>query len=181
MSGISAQLSQHQYLVALGSNRRHIAYGLPRNVIRQAFAALDQTPIHLLQTSQIVDSAAIGPSQRLYANAAAIVKTSLCPPELLSQLKSIERQFGKRHARPWASRTLDLDIILWRNCPSGRTEIWADKSLTIPHLLMDQRKFVLEPAAQIAGKWRNPLTQLNVHQTLFRHYKAASNNGQIIF
>src|SRR3546814_21102267 len=50
---------------------------------------------------------------RDFANAAALVKSHLGPPELLRKLKKIERKFGRRSVRRWGPRVLDLDIILW--------------------------------------------------------------------
>ena len=56
----------------------------------------------------------IGPSLRRYANSAALVETTLEPPELLALAKRIERGFGRRTGgQRWTSRVLDLDLVLW--------------------------------------------------------------------
>lgn len=107
----------------------------------------------------MIASAPIGPSLRRYANAAAIIETTYSPPELLAHLKAIERRFGRgKGGQPWAARVLDLDVILW----SGG--IWASKGLGIPHPEFAKRSFVLRPAAQIAPKWRDPLTGRTIRQ-----------------
>ncbi|MBS0475742.1 MAG: 2-amino-4-hydroxy-6-hydroxymethyldihydropteridine diphosphokinase, partial [Proteobacteria bacterium] len=54
----------------------------------------------------------------------------------------------------WTSRVLDLDVIFW----SAGT--WVSPGLTVPHLEFRQRAFVLQPAAAIAPRWRDPLTGL---------------------
>ena len=80
----------HIYLLALGSNRRHVRYGPPRDVLRAA--ALDLAGLgEVLAISPIIDSAPIGPSRRTYANAAVVVESTLEPMAMLCALKALER------------------------------------------------------------------------------------------
>ncbi|ATW04389.1 2-amino-4-hydroxy-6-hydroxymethyldihydropteridine diphosphokinase [Sphingorhabdus sp. YGSMI21] len=142
------------YLIALGSNQRHQRLGPPRAVIAAAGQHLAARGLTLLDTSSTIGSRPVGPSQRSYANAAAIIETGLAPPALLALLKRIESEFGRRRGQAWSRRVLDLDIILW----SGGAFASAEPDLVIPHPLMRERSFVLRPAAEIAGDWRDPLT-----------------------
>lgn len=104
-------------------------------------------------------TAPVGPSLRRYANSAAAIETRLDPPSLLTLLKRVEREFGRRPGgRRWTSRVLDLDIVLW----SGGA--WETRELTIPHPLFRTRDFVLAPAAAAAPDWRDPITGLNLRQ-----------------
>lgn len=154
---------KQRYLIALGSNRRHHRHGDPRGVLRAAFAALDRKGLKLKAASPIVASAPLGPSLRRYANAAALVKTDLAPDALLDRLKAIERRFGRRRGgQAWSARVLDLDIALW----SGGA--WASPGLTVPHLSLRERRFVLAPAVTIAPAWRDPLTGLTLRHLLAR-------------
>lgn len=149
------------YLIALGSNQRHPLIGAPSRIIEEAIAALEMPEIDVYQSSPIFRSAPLGPSQRTYANAAAIIATTLDPPALLEHLHLIEKHFGRhRRGQRWRARVLDLDIILW----SGG--IWSDTDpdLAIPHPAMRQRSFVLTPAAAIAPGWRDPITGLSLRQ-----------------
>jgi 2-amino-4-hydroxy-6-hydroxymethyldihydropteridine diphosphokinase len=115
--------------------------------------------IDVFTQSAIIDSAPLGPSQRRYANAAAIISAELSPPTLLRRLHDIERHFGRvRRGQAWQARTLDLDILLW----SGG--MWADGDLAIPHPALRSRNFVLTPAAMIAPDWRDPVTGLTIRQ-----------------
>ncbi len=146
---------EHLYLIGLGSNQRHTLIGTPAKIIEQALAALEMPEIDVFARSSIVSSRPIGPSKRLYANAAAIIASSLDPVEILRQLQAVEQHFGRlRRGQNWRSRTLDLDILLW----SGG--IWCSDApaLAIPHPHMHLRNFVLQPAANIASNWRDPVS-----------------------
>jgi 2-amino-4-hydroxy-6-hydroxymethyldihydropteridine diphosphokinase len=125
-------------------------------------AALDKPPLKVCATSPVIGSAPLGPSLRRYANAAAIVETSLSPPALLAHLKALERAFGRRNGQRWGARTLDLDIILWS---AGR---WDERGLHVPHKAFRQRAFVLSSLARIAPLWRDPVTGLRVRYLLAR-------------
>lgn len=116
-------------------------------------------PGRLIAHSAIITSKPIGPSQRHYANAAAVISCKLAPADMLGQLQRIEQDFGRRRGgQRWAARVLDLDILLW----SGG--MWASPGLVIPHPQMRTRPFVLGPLAAIAARWRDPVTGLTIRQ-----------------
>ncbi|RJX71112.1 2-amino-4-hydroxy-6-hydroxymethyldihydropteridine diphosphokinase [Tsuneonella suprasediminis] len=153
----------HCYIVALGSNVRHIRHGSPRKVLSAAIAAMQDTGLELQAIAPIMESAPLGPSRRRYANTAAMIATNLGPEALLATLQAIEAAFGrKRTGQPWSARVLDLDILLW----SGGT--WFSPNLTIPHPLFRQRTFALAPAATIAPDWRDPISGYTLRQLLHR-------------
>lgn len=139
--------------------------GGPAAIVQQAVAALESALIDVFAVSPTLRSAAIGPSRRCYANAAAIIATDLAPPALLALLQSIEAHFGRRRrGQPWQARTLDLDIILW----SGGLWCSGKPQLSIPHHAFAKRDFVLGPARHIAPDWRDPLSNLNVQHIFHR-------------
>ena len=144
------------YLIALGSNRRG-RHGLPRDEVAAAIAALAPRAV-----SPMVESAAVGPSIRRYANAVALVDSALDPPAMLARCKAIERDFGRRRGRRWGARVIDLDLVLW----SGGA--WRSPGLTIPHPAFRTRRFVLAPLAAVAAGWRDPASNLAVRQLLAR-------------
>jgi 2-amino-4-hydroxy-6-hydroxymethyldihydropteridine diphosphokinase len=145
-------------LIALGSNQRHRLHGLPRAVLDAALEALGRIG-RVEAASAPIDSLPVGPSQRRYANAAAIVSSAFEPEDMLSRLRAIEAQFGRvRRGQRWRARVLDLDVILW----SGGA--WSGPHLTIPHRHYRDRPFVLTPAIEIAPMWRDPLRGLTVRQ-----------------
>ncbi len=156
---------EHFYLIALGSNQRHTTIGPPRRIIAHAIAALEMDDIDVFATSRTAGSIAIGPSQRQYANAAAIIASDLEPAALLTRLKAIEAHFGKRgRGQKWRARVLDLDIILW----SGGIYSGDRPPLSIPHPQLHARAFVLGPAQEIAGDWRNPVSGLTIKHHFHR-------------
>ncbi len=160
----------YRYLIALGSNVRHARFGRPEQVLGEAFHALDAAGIRVERAAPVMRSAPIGPSSRRYANSAALVVCETEPDALLHRLKTIERAFGRRPGgQRWASRVLDLDIVLW----SGGC--WVSPGLIVPHREFRHRDFVLTPAAAIAPAWRDPLSHLTLrqlHRRLTRPHRA---------
>ena len=150
---------RQRYLIALGSNVRHVRHGPPERVLGAALTALEREGLKILASAPVIRSAPLGPSRRRYANGAALIEAKKGPGELLDLLKAIERRFGRtRGGQRWASRVLDLDIVLW----SGGA--WSSPGLSVPHPAFRQRTFVLAPALAIAPDWRDPLTALSLRQ-----------------
>jgi 2-amino-4-hydroxy-6-hydroxymethyldihydropteridine diphosphokinase len=147
---------QFLYAIALGSNRRG-RHGSPAEIVRAAAAEIGARGL-----SKVRFTPAMGPAGRGFANAAAVVESDLDPPALLAGLKRIERDFGRRGGRRWGPRVLDLDIILWSE------GAWGGDGLTGPHPEFRRRRFVLEPLAEVAPAWRDPITGATVRQLLFR-------------
>jgi len=154
-------MAKTSYAVALGSNRRHGRHGAPPRVIAAAVGTLAEGG-EVTALSAIRATPAMGPAGRGFANAAAVLVSDLDPPELLACLKDIERAFGRRAGKRWGPRVLDLDIILWSEGP------WAGAGLVVPHPAFRKRAFVLQPLADIAPTWRDPLTGATVRQLLHR-------------
>ena len=136
----------HLYAIAIGSNRPHGRHGRPTGVIEAAIARLDED-FGLFDAAPILLNPAHGGAGRDFANSVALVESGLEPPEMLVQLKAIERDFGRRRGRRWGERVLDLDIIAWSG---GR---WRTRGLTIPHKFASKRNFVIAPLATIAPDW----------------------------
>jgi 2-amino-4-hydroxy-6-hydroxymethyldihydropteridine diphosphokinase len=158
----------HLYAVAIGSNRRHIRHGRPAGVVEAAVARLD-AEYSLFDASPIVLNKAVGGAGRDFANAVALVESELEPRAMLSSLKRIERDFGRRPGRRWGSRVLDLDLVAW---DGGR---FASRSLTIPHPRLEERDFVLGPLAAIAPRWliKGALTARHLASRLGKRRRAS--------
>jgi 2-amino-4-hydroxy-6-hydroxymethyldihydropteridine diphosphokinase len=133
-----------EVFIGLGSN-----IGDSVTIIEKALSALGNvTQCSLRGRSSLYRSAALGDiPQDDYINAVARIDTGLEPMALLLELQAIEQAYYRRRdqERRWASRTLDLDIILF-----GNRNI-ADSHLTVPHPELAGRRFVLEPMFEIDG------------------------------
>ena len=137
--------------VGLGANLGGDLVAL-RQTVADALAALAAMPhTERLATSSHWLSAPVQAAGPDYVNAVAELRTSLAPLELLSALQMIEARFGR--VRPYANapRTLDLDLLLY-----GQRCINVP-SLTVPHPLLHQRAFVLEPLAELAPSLLHPV------------------------
>ena len=156
-------MGKHRYLVALGSNVRHLRHGNPRGVLAAAIRKLDQGKTSVIAASHVMETAPLGPSRRRYANAVAVVKSRHDPEDFLHKLQRLERKFGRRRrGMAWGARVLDLDIVAWSGGAYAGGE--GEQSLVIPHPAFRTRAFVLRPAARIAGTWRDPLTGFTLRQ-----------------
>ncbi|MCB1744860.1 MAG: 2-amino-4-hydroxy-6-hydroxymethyldihydropteridine diphosphokinase [Gammaproteobacteria bacterium] len=123
----------------------------PENQVRKALLELAAMPrCELLAVSNLYRSAPLGGlEQPWYVNAAAVLQTRLTPLALLSALFEIENQHGRqRHGQRWASRTLDLDLLLY-----GAEHI-DQVDLTLPHPGVAERNFVIIPLAEAASRAR---------------------------
>ena len=117
-----------------------------------------------LRASSYYETDPVGVSgpQSLFLNAAAIGSTEAPARDLLHALLSIEAERGRERPHPGAARTLDLDLILYGNLVLNEPE------LAVPHPRFRERRFVLEPLAEIAPELVDPVTGSTVGELLAR-------------
>jgi 2-amino-4-hydroxy-6-hydroxymethyldihydropteridine diphosphokinase len=144
----------HVAYIALGAN-----LGDRQANIRAALEKLGQTPgVTVSQVSTLMENPAVGGpvDSPPFLNAAAELETSLSAPALLARLLEIEREIGRIRREKWGPRPIDLDLLLYDDIAS------QEPGLTLPHPLMHQRRFVLEPLAQIAPGADHPLLKRTI-------------------
>jgi 2-amino-4-hydroxy-6-hydroxymethyldihydropteridine diphosphokinase len=142
--------------VALGSNlgdrRAHLDFAVAklRSLLRD------------LAVSRYHDTVPVGITgpQPLYLNAAATGETMLSAQDLLDALLAIEGARGRERPYPNAPRTLDLDLILYADL------VVEGPGLTVPHPRFRERRFVLEPLAEIAPEAIDPVTGRTIRELL---------------
>lgn len=135
-------------LISLGSN-----VGDRAAAIRTALDRLANAPgVRVTASSSLHETKPAGgpTSQENFLNAAALLETDLPPLEVLSVLQKIENELGRIRSERWGPRTIDLDLLLYDQLELDTPE------LTLPHSRMSFRRFVLEPAAEIAPDMVHP-------------------------
>jgi 2-amino-4-hydroxy-6-hydroxymethyldihydropteridine diphosphokinase len=143
--------------IALGSN-----LGDREATLRAALAALAPFLTDLrISSFHETDPVGVDPQPR-FLNSAATAQTNLPATAVLTTLLDVERQFGRERPHPGAARTLDLDLILYGGA------VLNEPGLIVPHPRFRERLFVLEPLAEIAPGWIDPVTGLTVAALLTR-------------
>jgi 2-amino-4-hydroxy-6-hydroxymethyldihydropteridine diphosphokinase len=121
--------------VGLGSN-----LGDREATIRAAVAALPG----VVAVSELRETEPVGVTEQpAFLNGAARLATELSPRELLDALLEIERGLGRERRVRWGPRTIDLDLLLY----GGETV--DEPGLTVPHPSLHERRFALEPLAEL--------------------------------
>lgn len=82
----------------------------------------------------------------------------LTSQKLQKEIEKIEKKLGKEKIGTWAPRTIDIDIIAFKN------EVVDNETLTIPHKRMHERDFVLAPLAEILPDWQHPVLKRSAKQ-----------------
>ena len=128
--------------VGLGAN-----LGDREGAVRRALDALDaEDGIDVAAVSTLRETEPVGYlDQPRFLNAAARLETELAPRALLETLLRVERELGRDRSGPrFGPRTIDLDLLLY-----GELEL-DEEGLTVPHPRLHERRFVLEPLAELA-------------------------------
>jgi len=129
--------------VGLGSN-----LGDRERTIRRALDELAAEPgVRVVTVSTLIDTEPVGSvEQPRFLNGVVELETTLAARDLLALLLDVERRFGRRRegVPPQGPRTLDLDLLVY-----GEAEV-AEPGLDLPHPRLHERRFVLEPLAEVA-------------------------------
>jgi 2-amino-4-hydroxy-6-hydroxymethyldihydropteridine diphosphokinase len=159
--------------IALGSNLAS-SFGDREANLREAVRRIEALG-EVRAVSSFYDTEPVGYlEQPRFLNGALLLETELEPRALMRGLLGVERAMGRiRGGRERVGalakepidkgpRVIDLDLLLY-----GDWVLWAEE-LMLPHPRMEERRFVLEPLAEIAPEWMHPVLGVTVRELLAR-------------
>lgn len=144
--------------LGLGSN-----LGDRRANLDHACALLESAGVRVARASSIYETEPRDlADQPWFLNQVLEARTILFPRQLLQRAQQIERQMGRKRSVPKGPRRIDIDILFY-----GESTIRTE-ALKIPHPRIAERRFVLEPLAELAGGLRHPVTGQTIREMLSR-------------
>jgi 2-amino-4-hydroxy-6-hydroxymethyldihydropteridine diphosphokinase len=150
--------------LSLGSN-----IGDRAGNLREAIARLGELG-EVIATSSFYETEPVDfLAQPWFLNCAVAIVTDKMPRQFLGAIQKIEQEMGRKRAQPKGPRVIDLDILMFGS------SVVETPQLTIPHPAMHERRFVLEPLAEIAGEVRHPVFKRTV-----RELRDALPPGQVV-
>lgn len=159
-------------LLGLGSNQ-----GNRDQTLRSALAAIEALPdVRVRRASEFRRTQPLGgpAGQGEFLNAAAVIEAKLPPLRLLAEMQDIESRHGRKsQSQRWAPRPLDIDLLIYGD------EVTETPMLTLPHPRMTFRRFVLQPAAEVAPRMLHPVIGWPVERLLL-HLNAASDRVAVV-
>ena len=136
----------------------------PRNqYLTQARKKLQELSwVKQLKASQVHETKPLGPGSQDYLNQVVelLVEGTVLPQDFLKKIQEIENQLGRIRTVKWGDRTIDLDILFWNNL------ILNNENLVIPHPLLQDRLFVLEPMVELNPELVHPVLELSITELL---------------
>jgi len=144
--------------VSLGSNLGDRA----GNLLLAVRGILDAR-LNITRLSSIYETEPVGEvSQSNFLNMVVEISGGIMPePEqLMARLLRVEYSLGRTREVPKGPRTIDLDLLLFGN------EVRETEFLTLPHPRMHERRFVLEPLAELAPDLKHPLLEMAIQELL---------------
>lgn len=129
--------------------------------LQEALGKLEAPDLRLQRVSSVYETEPIGlREQAWFLNLAAEFRTDLFPKQLLHRIQRVERELGRKRVVLNGPRTIDIDILLYGNAVINAGE------LTVPHPRYRERRFVLEPLAELNPSLRDPVTGRSVAELL---------------
>lgn len=172
----SSSAKKSEALIAFGANEGDCEAALAKTIeiLENDPAILELKCSRAVRTKAVTGESPvdcetlIAGEQAEYLNAAIRVLMTFSPDDLHQTLIAIEQELGRERERRWGPRTIDLDLLL-----IGDLQLRSD-DLTIPHPRMSYRRFVLQPALDIAANMVHPESGMTLQQLVDHLDSAAS-------
>jgi len=152
-----AIMKQHQVILSIGSNQ-----GNRLATIEACIELIHKEVAVVVKVSKIYETPAWGFESEPFYNAAILIHTSKSAQKILKQVLKVEKTLGRVRSKDsgYLARIIDVDIIAFDE------EIIATENLQIPHPLLQDRKFVLQPMLDLGLNWEHPILKKSVVQLL---------------
>jgi len=149
-------MQPHIVFLQLGSNM-----GQRSELLARARSLIAQRIGPILLSSSVMETAAWGNTdQPSFLNQVLKITSFLGPEDLLDAALTIEKDLGRERSEKWGPRLIDIDII------AIEQQIIDLPHLSVPHLWLHQRLFVLQPMAEIAPDWQHPVYKRSVRDMM---------------
>jgi len=143
--------------LSVGSN-----LGDRQGFLRRAIEALDAHPmVEVRKVSSLYETEPVGyKAQPDFVNAAVEIECAMSLQEFWAFTKAVERMIGRSRSERWGPREIDVDIIYFADV------VLDSADLTVPHRERTKRRFVLEPIAELAASFVDPVLGRTVQELL---------------
>ncbi len=146
--------------IGIGGNLPSEKFGSTMRTLEQTLQFIDANLCRVVRCSPWYRSAPMPiNADPDYLNAVAEINTLLPATELMSQLHDVEKQFGRVRSVKNASRTVDLDLLIYHD---QVIEIEGEGGLRVPHPRMTERAFVLLPFFDLEKDWMHPIRKQKI-------------------
>ena len=154
-----ANMSQYQVILSLGSNQ-----GNRLATIQSCIDLIHKEVATVVKVSKIYETPAWGFESEPFYNAAILIHTSKSAQKILKQVLKVEKMLGRVRSKEFGyqARMIDVDIIAFGE------EIISTETLQVPHPLMQNRKFVLQPVFDLGLNWEHPTLKKSIAQLLLQ-------------
>ncbi len=163
--------------IGIGGNLPSDKFGSTLKTLKQTLKFIDTNVCKVVRCSTWYRSAPVPiTAQPDYLNAVAEIETLLPALKLLANLHNVEKQFERVRSVQNASRTVDLDLLVYHN---QVIETDREGGLRVPHPRMAGRAFVLLPFSDLASDWVHPISKQPI-SNLIRNLPAEQRCEKVI-
>ena len=163
--------------IGIGGNLPSDQSGSTLRTLKQTLQFIDSNLCRVVRYSPLYRSAPVPITDEPdYLNAVAEIETLLNATELLANLHDVEKKFGRVRSVKNASRTVDLDLLVYHN---QVIEIDGESGLRVPHPRLVERAFVLLPFFDLVADWVHPISKQPI-SNLIRNLPAEQRCERVV-